>query len=117
MRITSQDWLSAQNSVLGAALIDEKAAVRVLSETEERDYSGASRTVYNAMRSLFLEGKPLDPVTVCSKLGSEYRPYIAELMEVTPSVALLDQHIPLCKEQARVLALRELANQLAQADT
>ena len=117
MRISSQDWLSAQNSVLGAALIDEKAAVRVLSETEERDYSGASRTVYNAMRSLFMEGKPLDPVTVCDKLGPEYRQYIAELMEVTPSVALLDQHIPLCKEQSRVLALRELAQQLAQADT
>lgn len=117
MRISSQDWLLAQNSVLGAALIDEAAAVRVVSETEERDYSGASRTVFNALRALFLEGKPLDPVTVSDKLGSEYREYLVQLMEVTPSAALLDQHIQLCREQSRVLAVRDLASQLAQADT
>lgn len=117
MRLSSEDWLQAQYSVLGAALIDEKVAVRVLTETEERDYNGAGRTVFNAMRTLFLKGKPLDPVSVVSILGTEYRSFVVQLMEVTPTSANIDHHIRLCREQARVLIVRELGHQLTQADT
>ena len=117
MRITNQEWLQAQHSVLGAALIDEKAAVRILSETEERDYNGPCRTVFNAMRTLFLQGKPLDPVSVGAALGPDYRSFLVQLMEISPTSANVDYHIQLCREQSRVLAIRDLAQQLAQADT
>lgn len=117
MRVTSQDWLQAQNSVLGAALIDEKAAIRVLSETEETDYSGACRTVFNAMRQLFLDGKPLDPVSVVSNLGTDYRSFLAQLMELSPTAANVAHHIQLCRDQAKVLAVQEIAGQLTQAET
>ena len=117
MRITSQEWLQAQHSVLGAALIDEKAAVRILSETEERDYNGPCRTVFNAMRTLFLQGKPLDPVSVGAALGPDYRSFLVQLMEMSPTAANVDYHIQLCREQSRVLAIRDLAQQLVQADT
>lgn len=117
MRVTSQDWLQAQHSVLGAALIDEKAAVRILSETEESDYSGVCKTVFNAMRDLFAQGKPVDPVSVVSNLGADYRSFIMQLMEVSPTAANVDYHIQLCREQAKVLALQEIGNQLAQAET
>lgn len=117
MRLTYQDWLQAQNSVLGAALIDEKAAIRVLSETEERDYSGPCRTVFNAMHNLFRLGRPLDPVSVGNELGNDYLSFLAQLMDVTPTAADVGYHIQLCKDQARVLAVRDLAEQLAQADT
>lgn len=117
MRVSSQDWLQAQNSVLGAALIDEKAAVRILSETEENDYTGACRTVYNAMRELFVHGKPLDPVSVVSSLGTDYRSFVMQLMDLSPTAANLDYHIQLCREQAKMLSVREIAHQLTQADT
>lgn len=117
MRLTYQDWLQAQNSVLGAALIDGKAAIRVLSETEERDYSGPCRTVFNAMYKLFRLGRPLDPVSVGNELGNDYLSFLAQLMDVTPTAADVGYHIQLCKDQARVLAVRDLAEQLAQADT
>lgn len=117
MHLSSANWLDAQYSVLGSALIDEKAAVRVVSDTEERDYSGPCLTVFNAMRSLFLEGKPLDPVTVKDRLGQEYQPFILQLMEIVPTAANLDHYIQLCREQSRVLSVRDIAQQLAQADT
>lgn len=117
MRVTSQDWLQAQHSVLGAALIDEKAAVRVLAETEERDYSGACRSVFNAMQFLFSQGKPLDPVTVNAFLGADYQSFLMQLMEVCPTAANVDHYIQLCREQAKVLSVQEIAHQLTQAET
>ena len=117
MRITSNDWLEAQNSVIGSALIDDKAAAIVLAETEESDYNGACRTVFTAMKEIYSQGKPLDPVVVGALLGPDYRQFILELMEITPTAANLRQYIALCKEQARVLALREIGKQLAEADS
>lgn len=117
MRVTSQDWLQAQNSALGAALIDEKAAARVLSETEESDYSGACKTVFNAMRELFSQGKPVDPVSVVSNLGTDYRSFVMQLMEICPTAANVEYYIQLCREQAKVLAVQDIGNQLAQAET
>lgn len=117
MAMTGEDWLQAQYSVLGAALLGEKTAVRVLSETEERDYSGTCLTVYKAMHRLFRQGKPLDPVSIGAALGGEYRGFLAELMEISPTAANVDYHIQLCREQARVLAIRELADQLRTAET
>lgn len=117
MRVTSQDWLQAQHSVLGAALIDEKAAARILAETEETDYTGACKTVFNAMRDLFSQGKPLDPVSVVSELGTDYRSFVMQLMDLSPTAANVDYHIQLCREQAKILAVQEIGNQLAQAET
>lgn len=117
MRVSSQDWLQAQNSVLGAALIDEKAAVRILSETEETDYTGACRTVFNAMQALFSQGKPLDPVTVGAFLGADYRSFLVQLMEICPTAANVDHYIQLCREQAKILSVQEIAQQLTEAET
>lgn len=117
MRVTSEDWLQAQHSVLGAALIDEKTAVRILSETEESDYSGAGKTVFNAMHALFSQGKPVDPVSVVSELGTEYRSFVMQLMDLSPTAANVDHHIRLCREQAKVLSVQEIAQQLTQAET
>ena len=114
MRITSEDWLQAQNSVIGAAMIDSKAAAIVLAETEESDYSGACRTVFSAMKEIYSQGKPLDPVVVGSLLGPDYRSFLLQLMNITPTCANLGQYITICKEQARVLALREIGKQLAE---
>lgn len=117
MRITSQDWLQAQHSVLGAALIDERAAVRILAETEETDYTGACKTVFNAMQDLAIQGKPLDPVTVVGLLGRDYQNFLMQLMEVCPTAANVDHYIQLCREQAKVLSVQEIAHQLTQAET
>ena len=117
MRITHEDWLQAQNSVLGAALIDNKAAAIVLTETEETDYTGPCRTVFSTMKKIYAQGKPIDPVIVVSDLGAEYRSFVLDLMEATPSCANVDYYIQLCREQARVLSLREIGRQLSEVES
>ena len=113
MAVTNEDWLKAQCSVLGSALIEPKVVRKVMVETAAPDYSGACRTVYEAMHQVYLSGKPVDPVSVGAVLGPEHRAYLVRLMEVTPTAANIDHYITLCREQAQVLSVREMAQQMA----
>lgn len=112
MAVTSDGWLQAQYGVLGSALLDSDLVPKVMSETQEADYSGPCRNVYRTMRKLFLSGSIVDPVSVSNALGTDHRSFIMQLMELTPTTANLDHYITLCREQARVLAIREVGHQL-----
>lgn len=107
-------WLDAQYSVLGSVLISPEVAPRVLQETRETDYAGACRTVYKAIKELFLAGSPIDPVSVSARLGGEYRNFLAQLMEITPTAANIETYLRITKDQARGAALRELGKQMAE---
>ena len=113
MAVTEQDWLQAQYSVLGAALIEPTVTPRVLTETSVQDYSGPCQAVYTAMQKLFSAGKPTDVVAVADMLDGLYNSFLAQLMDITPSAANVDHYIGSCKAQAKVLAIRNLAGSLA----
>lgn len=112
--MTGDKWLDAQYSVLGSVLISPEVAPRVLQETRETDYAGACRTVYGAIKELFLSGAPIDPVSVAARLGGEYRSFLAQLMEITPTAANIDTYLRITRDQARSAALRELGRQMAE---
>jgi len=114
--LNRENWLQAQYSVLGSMLISPEAVPQVMSETSERDYFGPCLTVYKAIRKLFLDGSAVDPVAVCGLLGSGYRSFVVELMEVTPTAANISQYIALCREQAKVIAVQELARKMAEQE-
>ena len=115
--MNNEDWLQAQFSVLGAALLDSNLVAKVVHETADRDYSGACQTVYRIMRKQFLEGRTVDPVTVATELGPDHRQFLAELMDVVPSTANLDTYIRLCREQAKTLAIRNIGQQISQLES
>ena len=110
------EWLDAQYSVLGAVLISPETAPKVVHETTEQDYTGTCLTVYKAIRSLFQSGAAVDPVSVAARLGPDYRNFLAQLMEITPTAANIDHYITICREQARMTSIRELAQKMAAAD-
>lgn len=112
-----EKWLDAQYSVLGSVLISPEVAPRVMSGTSEQDYSGTCRTVFLAIKKLFLSGAAIDPVSVSGALGPNYRDFLVQLMQITPTAANIDAYITLCREQSRVAAVRELAQKMAVADT
>lgn len=116
MDLSSQNWLQAQYSVLGSVLISPEVIPAVIQGTRETDYSGPCRTIFGAVRDLFRDGVPVDPVSVNAKLGGSYTEFLVQLMEVTPSAANIQQYITLCREQAQLSGLRELAAQMAQED-
>ena len=107
-------WLEAQYSVLGSVLISPEVAPQVMEGTSERDYYGPCRTIFNAIRKLFIQGIDIDPVSVNDALGGSYRDFILQLMEVTPTAANIDRYITLCREQAQTNGLRELARRMAE---
>lgn len=117
MAVTDDRWLDAQYSVLGSALISPEVVPKVVSETSDRDYTGACLTVYRVIRKLFLAGTAVDPVSIAGVLGQNYRDFLVQLMEITPTAANVDHYIALCREQARVITVRELARKMTEADT
>lgn len=116
MRVSGENWLQAQYSVLGAALIEPKLVSRVLTGTAEADYSTGCAAVYLTMRRLFEKGEPVDVVTVGHALGSSYRSFLAELMDVVPSGANVEHYIKLCREQSRIMRLRAIAPELGSVE-
>lgn len=116
MRLNSETWLDAQNSVLGAALIESRVVPQIMAETQESDYFGPCKTVYAAMRKLFLEGVPVDPVSVGAALGPDYREFLVQLMDITPTASNVDTYIRICREQARVVQAQQLAAEIQGAD-
>jgi len=117
MSVTMDDYLQAQNAVLGSALIEPELVPKVIQQTRKEDFAGPARTVYNAMCRLFAEGVTVDVVTLANALGEEYRQYLIQLMQITPTAANVDHYLRLCREQARVLAVREIGNELARAQS
>ncbi len=117
MVVTTADWLQAQYSVLGAAMLEPEAVPRVLTETSVRDYSGPCQAVYTAMSKLFAAGKPTDVVAVADMLEGKYNEFLAELMKITPTAANVGYYIGVCQDQSRILRLRALGESLAQAES
>ncbi len=115
--MTQENWLQAQYSVLGSALIEPTVVPKVIQQTRIADFSGQCQTVYAAMRKLFQDGTPVDVVSLAAALGDDYRKFLMELMQVTPTAANLDHYIKLCREQAMLLSVKDLARQVAAADS
>lgn len=113
--MTAQDWLSAQNSVLGSALISPELVPKVIHQTGVSDFSGPCKTVYQVVRDLFLKGVPVDVVSVNAALKGEYRDFLAQLMAVTPSAANIDHYIRLCREQAKIVSVQGIGKELQTA--
>lgn len=117
MSVTGTDWLQAQNSVIGSVLIEPGLVPKVIQQTRVEDFSGPCQTIYKAMRRLFQDGKPVDIVSLASDLGKDYRTYLMQLMEITPTAANIDHYIQLCREQAKVISVRNLAARLSDAQS
>lgn len=102
-----QDMEAAQQAVLGAMLIQPSLVGEVLAQVQDRDFvNPRHRMTYQAIRSLFGEGKESDPVAVLHQLGhveqQPWREYIIDLMDKTPTAANIWEYVPILKEQARL---------------
>ena len=114
--MSDEKCVDAQCSVLGSVLIEPQVAPKVMAATTDKDFFGTCLTVYKAIRKLFQSSAPIDPVSVSGALGSGYQDFLIQLMEVTPTAANIDHYITLCREQARVSRVKEIARSMAEAD-
>lgn len=117
MRVSFDTWIQAQQSVLGSCLIDDRAASHIVFGLCEQDFCESYRSLYRAIRELYTTGKPVDPVTVVNVVGDEYRSVVLQLMEVTPTAANAKHYVQICREQSRIMQLRDIGQKLMVVDS
>jgi replicative DNA helicase len=63
--------MTAEKSVLSAAMQESWAAKQVVDRMDERDFQNeANRAIFTAMKKLYGEGKPIDFLTLDAEVGS-----------------------------------------------
>ncbi len=109
----------AQLSVIGSMLISEKSIPLVLDKLRPEDFTdGVCRSTFTAIRKLFGEGRPVDPLSVVDAMqgGDRYIGWVRECMDVTPTAANVGEYIPIVRKTARRRTILELAEKLPEAD-
>ena len=93
--------MQAEQSVLGAALMDETVLNRLITDMEpEMFYSDQNRAVYETMRSLYTESEAVDLITLVNALGNngtfagadDAKVYVTHLAETVPPDRSRPQH-------------------------
>lgn len=114
------DWLQAQNCLLGAALINPEYVPRIVSELTPEDFAGNGLLVYKAMADLFRQSRSnddVDAVAVAHYLGDtqEARALVAQFMGCSPNFSEFDRYMEIARQSAKVSRLRNLGAELSTA--
>lgn len=111
--------LEAEVSVLGAIFLDNAALDRVADGLlPESFHAPRHRAVFGAMRSLWIRGEPIDPVTVADELGQELdalggMDYLAGLADAAATSVNVEHHAALVVDAAEVRRLIEACEGVA----
>lgn len=111
----------AEQSVLGAVLIDKDAIATVSSIISPSDfYAPVNAVIFGAMLSLYEKGKPIDILTLKAEIKKDKNhkdfdySYLTELINVVPTAANIEHYAILIKEAATKRALIRAGSEIAQ---
>ena len=115
--------LEAEQSVLGGLMLDQYAWDRIADAVDEQDfYRPAHRLLFETMRELAEDTKPLDVVTVWEAVQargytekSGGAAYLAELAESTPAAANIRAYANIVREHGTLRQLLRAVNDIAEA--
>lgn len=105
--------LEAEQSVLGAMLLDKEALIEVAEIITSRDfYRETHQHIFQTLMDLFNKGEAVDLVTVCEELENKGlldklggAAYLATLANMTPTAAHARYYAGIVKEKALLRAL------------
>ena len=112
--------IEAEQSVLGAMLIDARCVPEVIEALRPEDfYLRTNREIYETIYSMFNFSLTIDPVTVLEhmKQNGVYdentsRNYVLQLMEITPTAANVKEYVAIVKDKALLRRIAETAGEL-----
>ena len=97
----------AEQAVLGSMLIDADCIKDVMDKLQPEDfYLRQNREIFETIYSMFIYAKPVDGVTVAGEMerngiaGEGTRPYLLQLMEVTPTAANVMEYVRIVQDKA-----------------
>ena len=108
-------WKGAQMSVIGALLIWPDELAGTIFHKAMASYFGEAplRHLFEAAHSLWIEHKPIDPVTVLHAAGDAHEETVAACMKAVPTGANIDEYLQILRDEARLYQIRLSASELA----
>ena len=113
--------LEAEQSVLGAILIDSSCVADVVGILRPEDfYLEQNREIYETIYTMFNYSQTIDPVTVLDKMRElgyhqdNSRDYIVQLMEITPTAANVARYANIVREKAMLRGLGQAATDISE---
>ncbi len=116
--------LEAEQSVLGAVLIDPACLSAVLEYVRaESFYRRQHQELFSIMVSMFSSGQPIDFVTVLERAVSESvfetdqaaRLYLAQIAQIVPTTANVEAYAKIVQEKHQLRSLMEAAREILQS--
>ena len=112
--------LEAEQSVLGAMLIDADCIKDVMDKLQPEDfYIRQNREIFETIYTMFTYAKPVDGVTVAEEMRKNgvydehtTRNYLAQLMEVTPTSANVMEYVTIIRDKALLRSLATVAGEV-----
>ena len=111
-------WKRAQESVIGALLIDPDYSAGLIFQSAKASHFGETelRHVFEAARELWSENRKLDAITILNRAGSEYEQLLRDCMINTPTARNLPAWLEICQDSARLTAMQAEALAIVNAD-
>jgi replicative DNA helicase len=115
--------IEAEQSVLGALLLENSALDRISDLLSEGDfYNEAHRLIYHAVQRLVSDSKPADVITVGEFLKNADKldyvgglPYLGALAQSVPTAANIRRYAEIVREQSVLRNLAAVASEIADA--
>ena len=113
--------LEAEQAVLGSMLIDANCVKDVMELLRPDDfYLRQNREVFETIYSMFVYSRPIDGVTVAGEMekngtydDTTTRPYLAQLMDVTPTSANVMEYAAIVRDKSLLRALYTAAGEIS----
>ena len=113
--------LEAEQSVLGAILIDSQCVADVIGILKPGDfYMKQNREIFEAIYEMFNYSQTIDPVTVLDKLRElgyyteKSRDYILQLMDITPTAAHAERYANIVRDKSMLRGLDQAGKEIVE---
>lgn len=105
-----------QLALIGAFILDAQKCQQIILSLYPVEFeAGPIRQIFNAIRELVKQGRPVDVISLENLVGSEYRGLILETADTTPAVNHVSEYAALVVEDFRCHELRNAMEQIALA--
>jgi replicative DNA helicase len=113
--------MQAEQSVLGAALIDDTILTQLITQLEpEMFYSEQNRAVFDQMSRLFADSEAVDLVTLVDALASsetfkgadDVKIYLTRLAETVPAISNVESYIRIVQDKYKARRVIEAAGNI-----
>lgn len=116
MPVTQRGWEQAQMSVIGSMLIDDRCIGDVMRITTAEMFANSTyRNIYEAIRRLWTEQRPVDPVIVLDELGGNrdlYADKLTECLKLTPTAANVLEYSEILRDHLLLHSYQTAASEI-----